>query len=719
MPQDIKGRKLSTSLTMVLDIAPLLKAGYFLSHNKLNEEPKSPDAVYNYDGKKYGQPKFRLKTNPATDLNPETDAFNFEKDEKTDEITLKCILEVYRDEPDVIPLGIKNPSISLSFDSAGKKIEKALTITQSPSVSAVNISQNLHAQCSIAKSEIQPLLILLRSPAGLASFQLTITAELWWQMPIKPASGRRPFNLSHLRDTHISRTSMVSDIRAARSLGKRNLNFQILRTHIDLAKKPPISPPETSSASSETKFTDPQKIDIKAIIARAYTKDDELVFGPLAEEFGTKDKAWKIVTIPKAGENYTIAYQPTSQLDVFNFLPQVFRIKAKEQNGDPRISISMIAGEDDKLENYKIIMAITLVPYYNALAKKDLYRELNKTTKGLTKFCELRLGGYKSVRFELRSVYSGENAVLTGKIPETIAEIDPVNGFVLNVECQFDSFDNFRREIGENEGIIIGDIAFELLSAEEGDVTQTHKVPVELNISKLAGVNLAINPDVATQEEISLIKGVGINNTNNFDVLLKGIDLTLLSQIEGSVYDAEYDPVMEANWPVSLKAGSVMPIPIKPETDEDDKPELWTDIVCEPYGISILNNPETVLERLIDFATGDPQVWRLEISCPLFERWNDIEDSIKAPYRQVNQVITEIKNEKGQTYSVKLKIEHPIEVLEMSRSISEILKSQQLNERKYQYRVGTIYIITPPHWTDWQYPESTATDFLSVNPQPL
>lgn len=718
MPQDIKGRKLATTLKMVLDIKPLLQFTLLYMYNKLNEAPVNPDAVYVYEGKKYGHPKFRLKTNPATDLNPESDAFNFESDEKTGEITLKCIIEVYRDEPDVIPLSIKNPSISLSFDSAGKKIEKALTITQSPSVSAVNISQNLHAQCSIAKSEIQPLLIQLRSPSGIASFELTVKAELWWQMPVKPTSGGRPFIVLPTRATQLYSPTIAKDI-TAKSLGKRNLRFQNLRTHIEIFKKQPAPSTQTNPASGEIKFTDPQKIDLKAIIARAYTKDDELVFGPLAEEFGTKDKAWKIVTIPKVGENYTIAYQPTSQLDVFNFLPQVFRIKAKEQNGDPRISISMIAGEDDKLENYKIIMAITLVPYYNALAKKDLYRELNKITKGLTKFCELRLGGYKSVRFELRSVYSGENAVLTGKIPETIAEIDPVNGFVLNVECKFDSFDNFRREIGENEGIIIGDIAFELLSAEEGDVTQTHKVPVELNISKLAGVNLAVNADVAIQEKINMIKGVNVNNTNNFDVSLKGIDLTLLSQIEGSVYDVEYDPVTEATWPASLKTGSVMPIAIKPETDEDDVPELWTDIVCEPYGISILNDPGTVLERLIDFATGDPQVWRLEISCPLFERWNDIDASIKAPYSQVNQVITEIKNEKGQTFSVKLKVEHPIEVLEMSRSISEILKSQQLNERKYQYRVGTIYIITAPHWTDWQYPESTATDFLSVNPQPL
>ncbi|UJH91440.1 hypothetical protein LZ575_01240 [Antarcticibacterium sp. 1MA-6-2] len=582
----------------------------------------------------------------------------------------------------------------------------------------MNISQNLHAQTSIAKTEIQPLLIQLRSPSGIAAFQLTVQAELWWQMPAKPTSGGKPFISTHIRTTPLFKASMAKVV-THQTLGKRKLSIQNLRPHTELLKGPQAIPPKPTPSNNEVKFTDPQKIDLKALITRAYTRDDELVFGPLAEEFGTKDKAWKIVTIPKAGENYTIAYQPTSQLDVFNFLPQVFRIKAKEQNGDPRISISMIAGEDDQLENYKIIMAITLVPYYNALAKKDLYRELNKITKGLTKYCELRLGGYKSVRFELRSVYSGENAVLTGKIPETIAEIDPVNGFVLNVECKFDSFDNFRREIGENEGIIIGDIAFELLSAEEGDVTKIHKVPVELNISKLAGVNLAINADVATQDEIHVIKGVNVNNTNNFDVLLKGIDLTLLSQIEGSVYDAEYDPVLEATWPASLQKGSAMPVVIKPETDENDEPELWTDIVCEPYGISILNDPGKVLERLIDFATGDPQVWRLEISCPLFERWNDLDDPIKSPYTQVSHVITEIKNEKGQTFSVKLKIDSSISVLEMSRSISEILKSQQLKERKYQYRVGTIYIINPPHWTDWLIPESTATDFLSVNPQPL
>ncbi|UJH91441.1 hypothetical protein LZ575_01245 [Antarcticibacterium sp. 1MA-6-2] len=130
MPDDIKGKKLFTAQKMVLDLKPLLRFNLVM-YNTLNEEPKNPDAVYVYNGKKYGQPKFRLKNNPATDLNPVSDAFNFERDEKTEEITLKCIIEVYRDEPDVIPLSIIKPSILLSFESAGRKVEKPLTITQS------------------------------------------------------------------------------------------------------------------------------------------------------------------------------------------------------------------------------------------------------------------------------------------------------------------------------------------------------------------------------------------------------------------------------------------------------------------------------------------------------------------------------------------------------------------------------------------------------------
>lgn len=716
---DLKGIQL-ISRRVQLNYKPMLTQVLQLydNNNRLGEPPIDPDKIYIYEGKKYGQPKFRLKTNPATELRPSSDAFSFEKDEKTGAITLRCVIEVYRDEPDVIPLKIKNPGISLEFDAGGKKISKQLTITQSPAINAVNLLQDLHTQTAVTWDEIQGLFTHLKEPGNSTAFQFTATAELWWEELIKTGSAP-PFRLLTVLETSSLLAKPVTTVKPFSGIVAR------VRDHRGTVIRPTIKPrptirPTPGPADEKPKFKSAQKLDIKSIIVRSYTKDDTLIFGPFAGQLNVKDLSWQIVNIPKAGENYTISYQPTYQADVFNFLPQVFRIKAKEQSGEPRVSISMNAGADEKPENYKINIALTLIPYYNALAKKDLYRELNRITKGVTRFCELRLGGYTSAKFELRSAYAGENAVFTGKMPASIDVIDPVNGFVLNVACTLESFDYFRREISEGDGIIIGDIVFELVSGKD-DALQTslQRIPVELNIGKLAGIPIAIKPDTENVDDVIDIKGFTIYNENSFPVSIKGIDVTLLSQIEETVYEAEYAPDLKAAWPLDLADNAAQQVLLVNHQADEEEASFWTQVVCEPYGVSIKKKPDEILERVIDYATGDPQLWKLEISCPLFERWGQLDEATTAPFKQVSHLIVEIKNEKGATFSAKLDQQKPVASLEMSRSISEILKTQQLTGRKYQYRVGTNYIIQPAYWTEWSDPESTASDYLTVIPHAL
>ncbi len=714
--------------------------------NRLNEAPYDANQIYLYDGKRFGQPKFRIMQTPANDLRPASDAFTFNKDDKTGKITLKCVIEVYREELDVYPLNIRNPQINLEFDAGGKKVQKAMTITETPIIDAVNILQDLHAQAEIEWDEIKDLIIGLKEPNKIASFKLNVSSELWWQtiaiappLPIidpppppvedppppppiedpppppeedKPRTTR-PF---HFPKKDILEYQLEHPIEARRTLKYFVFPHKPIRAVFE--RIPDFT---AAVAPAPVSFTDPQKIDLQGIVICNYTKEDTVVFGPLSDEFEVKDLKWQVVTIPKIGENYTIAYRPTVQIDMFYFLPQVFRIKAKEQNGEPRISINMTAGSDDKPSSYHINIAITLIPYYNPLAKKDLYQELNRFTKGVTRFCELRLGGYKSAKFELRDAYAGDNAVFRGKIPDSIAVIDPVNGFTLTVDCSLESFDFFKREITENDGIIIGDIVFELLSGNGGnEETSTQRIPVELNVRKLAGIPIAINPVVQTTSDIPAIEGFTINNTNAFPVTIGGTDVTLLSAIEDTIYDADYVVgVLNNPWPMLLASNQTQQVLLNTQEIDSIKDQFWTQLVCEPFGISINTNPDEILGKVIDYATGDPQVWHLEVSCPLFERWADIDDATLAPFKQITSVTVEVKNQEDAIFSLKLDKRKPVDTLDMARSISQILKSQQLTSRKYQYRVGTVYIINPPYWTEWQDPESTASDYLSVIPQKL
>ncbi|MHA4844613.1 hypothetical protein ACX0G7_10635 [Flavitalea antarctica] len=716
----------------LVNIQPILSSLMISSDsNKVGEQPIDPDKVYIYEGKKYGQPKFRIKTLPATELRPQSRAFAFDKDEATGKITLRCTIEAYREEADVYPLTIKKPQISLSFEAGGKKVEKQLSITGSPIMDAVNILQDLHAQTEIQWDEIKDLIVALKDANKMATFTLTVTAELWWQKPVaKPEfinTGIVPphiiFDASLVQKVA---TPVVAQDRSASLKAGAVPVFRktVIHPGVVTVVKPkpaPVQPaPQTPPAKPEPpQFTDPQKIDLRKIITNSYTKDDTDVFGPLSDEFEVKGLNWQIVNILKAGKDYTIAYRPTVQTDVFYFLPQVFRIKAKEQNGEPKMSINMLPGPDGKPESYRINIAITLIPQYNPKAKKDLYIELNRITKGVTKFCELRLGGFKSVKFVLNPAYAGENAVLRGKIPDSIESIDPVNGFTLTVDCSLESFDYFKREV--SEGMIIGDIFFDLISGSEGaEVVSQQRIPVELNIRELAGIPVEIKPDFERTADVTRIKGFTFNNINEFPITIKGADLTLLSTIEDTVYEADYQiGVQENTWPTNLESKASKTVMLNDQEVDAIEDRFWTELICEPEKISINSNANEVLNKVIDYATGDPQIWHLEVSCPLFERWNDLDEATLAPYKQISHITVEIKNEEGNTFSVKLDKTKPVATLDMARSIRQILQSQQLTGRKYKYRVGTVYIINPTHFTDWLDPESTASDFLSVIPQKL
>ena len=112
----------------------------------------------------------------------------FKKDDATQKITFHCVVEVCREEPDVIPLFIRNPQINLEYKSGSKTIKKALAVTPSPMITEpINIVQDLHAETEIALEEIKDLLAELKDESKFATFNIEVISELWWQKIPAPA----------------------------------------------------------------------------------------------------------------------------------------------------------------------------------------------------------------------------------------------------------------------------------------------------------------------------------------------------------------------------------------------------------------------------------------------------------------------------------------------------------------------------------------------------
>jgi len=218
-------------------------------------------------------------------------------------------------------------------------------------------------------------------------------------------------------------------------------------------------------------------------------------------------------------------------------------------------------------------------------------------------------------------------------------------------------------------------------------------------------------------------KGVKLFNENEFPVTVKGIELTLLSEIGSTIYDADYEIGNDTGWPVILPGNNegsqdvLLNQSDVSNLSEEDR--YWTKLICEPYGVSLNTDSQSVMERVIDYASGDPQIWELRVGCPLLERWDDLDESVLQPYKLLDKVEVEIKNDSGKTWGVILTKSSSSHTVQMARSISDILKTQQIDSRNYQYRLRTHYILNKTDWTDWKDPDSTAANFLDVQPQLL
>ncbi|WP_128544803.1 hypothetical protein [Larkinella soli] len=735
----IENTKIQPQLYM-LSTAAMSTRIFVVQHNQVNEVPSDANRVYVVNGQKFGQPRFRIKKRKGGSVIPDSDAFWFVKDATTGKTTLHCIVEAFRPEPDVFPFTIRNQQIEVQFQAGGKTVKQPMQITASPLINDINILQDLVAETEITPETVLDLVRDLTKSNLTVTFQLTIRSELWFQvMTSGPAEQARPrvgigasdmTDLTQLKVRHMSaagrpflaqaqilaRTDHIiaGDRVRARPWVRdhRTGSGPIVRDHRNQTPGPRPEPQPQPGP--------PAKIDLMHVEMVQYTKKDQSVFGELLADTEVNGFEWTSVNLIKEnGLQYPIYYKPTAQPDVFFFLPQVFRIKAKENNGEPKISITMVAGDDpNDTAKYRINIGITLLPYYNPKAKKDLYRTLNTATTGLVKFCELSLGGYKSVRFELRDAFAGENAVFRGKIKEAIETIDPITGFTLSVECSLESFDFFKRELSDGEWVV-GDAVFELVTdGDNPDQTKSVRIPVELDIRKLVGIPVGIETVDSGQPDVP-ITGFRIHNTNTFPIVVGGAELTLLSKIGSTVYDADYDIGVQRAWPIEIPEQGSQEVLLRQEDIMDLTERFWTELSCEPFGLSLNTTPEQVLSKVIDYATGDPQIWQLEVNCPLFERWNELDDATLAPFRQVHQVIVEIKNEAGEVSAVQLSKTKPVDSIKMARSIKQILNSQQLSSRKYMYRVGTVYVLDPTFWTDWTEPETTSGNFLIIRPQKL
>lgn len=475
------------------------------------------------------------------------------------------------------------------------------------------------------------------------------------------------------------------------------------------------------TAAQPTQPSKPQKITLTSQQILLFDKEDATVFQGFFDALESNDFKWRKETKIKHGEiEHSYYYRLTNDPNKVFFLPQVYRIGVNHKTGEPKMYLNLY---ENKKENgdkeYRIQMTMSVEPYYHPLAKKDLLLDLADLSKGNIKYVEnLVLGGYQNVSFKIEDRFTQENALFSIKITEELKQIDPV-GFTITADHSLESFEAFKEEFLAN-GINIGKIFFDLEEeTEEGvSVKESHPINVELNFEKLKNIPLTVESiDGGTT---GVPQGFYLKNQTPIPVTIENVDLTLLATNDNFVYDVDYELHTKGiTWPLSLASGDREGIFInQDDVDElSDKNMVWTNMVCEPYGVRAAIDPEKIMASVVDRATGDTQQWILNISSPLFENWDTWSEEEKMPYKKIMGVLVEIRNSQGETIvSCELNKANPRQLIKMTSTVQQLLNTKKQDNRKYEFRQTNI-TLTPSIPSDWVSSENTSVEHLYIYPK--
>ncbi|MCK8479006.1 hypothetical protein [Psychroserpens algicola] len=657
--------------------APVLAAN--ASINTLNVAPID-DKVYVYEKKRYGRPQFRFKPDVSEEKIPGQQAIRFSEADNGD-LHLDIIIEAFRKEKNVIPLDFKEINITFHYEHNGSSKATSLSVKKIQSVKTLNILKHVYAHTLIKAEDKEAIYKALTSPNLVAKFEIDV--KVWWQKP--------PYTIRRARVGINPKT------------GKR----------IQIAEK-----------RVKNKNSKPQSVSIKTELHKLFMTNDE-VFQGIFNELDSKSYKWERGSKTVGKIEYSYYFRLTNDPNMVYFLPQVYRIGINSM-GQPKVNINLYSidnGATDK--EYRIKMTFHMMPYFHPRARKDLMNKLSSISGQKLKYAQnLQFGGFKDVSFELEDRFSNEDDPISGKFTEKLSKIDPLAGFTITADFSLESFDLFKAEL-LRDGINIGKMYFDLQEKEEGAdiITKSNPITVQLDFRKLENISIESELFTSNNGQGSTISGFRFFNKTKTSIEIEGVELTLLSidREKNEVYDVDSDLKTNLDiedWPVTIDSRNekLLMLDDSKISSLSNKNMVWTDLVCEPYGVRAKVEPEVIMASVIDRAQGDPEVWNLSIVCPLYKRWEQWTDDQRLPYAGIMGLTVNIKLQEGEIFSIKLDRDNPEGIVKMSRSVRQLLQSTNYDNRSYDYQL--INETLPPSSPgEWIKSQNTSVNFLEVYPE--
>ncbi|WP_282148924.1 hypothetical protein [Algibacter lectus] len=647
--------------------------------NTLNEAPVQ-DKIYVYNRKNYGRPQFQLKPDDPEKKIPGQQGIRFSEADNGD-LHLNIIVEAYRSETNVTPLDFREISIKFYYEDNGSSKTIPLSIKKTQLIKTPNILKHVSAHALIKAKDKGAIYKALTSPNLVAKFEVNV--NVWWQ---KPAFTIRKARVGVNPQT-----------------GKR----------IQIAEK-----------RVKNKNVKPQSVSIKTELHKLFMPDDT-VFQGIFNELDSKNYKWEQGSKTLGDVEHSYYYRLTNDPNKVYFLPQVYRIGVND-TGQPKVRIRLYnkAKNEGDVE-YRIEMTFHMMPYFHPRARKDLMNELSSISGQTLKYAQnLKFGGFEDVSFELDGRFSNEEDPISGEFFEESSKIDPVAGFMITSDFSLESFDLFKGEL-LRDGINIGKIYFDLQEKVEGEdvITKSKPITVQLDFRKLENIFLESEEITGNTGQQTIIHGFNLLNKTQTPLEVEGVQLTLLSidNENKEVYDVDNDlktNLDNDDWPITINSREEVFLRLDDSKIGSlaNKNMVWTNLVIEPYGVRAKIEPDIIMASVIDRAKGDPEVWNLNIVCPLYKRWEQWTDDQRLPYAGIMGLTVNIKLSEGEIFSIKLDRDNPEGIIKMSRSVRQFLQSTNYDNRSYDYQLISE-TLPPSSPGDWIKSQNTSVNFLEVYPE--
>jgi hypothetical protein len=385
-------------------------------------------------------------------------------------------------------------------------------------------------------------------------------------------------------------------------------------------------------------------------------------------------------------------------------LPDEFRLVYSTDLGTPYMIPNLYTAANDES---RVRVTLGVVPWHDPEKVSMLADSLRVSSGGELACPNIIVGGYEKATMKFFSAFPEGLSMLSG---QEGASINIKDGFQVTFDLSM-GFYRFLAQLLTGPIGLSGEVEITLKTRPASDGGQpqeiVRRVPIKLNFRDLAGipVDIQVPQDAVSPGKVSLI------NRALSDVKIGKCITRLLQVDDNSVLplDVFEATSMSPAFPVSLQAGEMIEVGIKPENDGDNL--FWNAVQVEPAGQELLMPPEKMLDRVYELAPDPAVTWTVNALCPVFER-TPLPDTLKNLYG----VRVKIMRPKYAPVVIFLTPSQKSKQQPLERTLSDILGDDAQNLTAFNYQVQNVYF---DHEGKWGAEKTNEGSDLFVFPNPV